>query len=414
MKIGIIGGGAAGMMCATTLVEKSLSNEIHIFEKNNKLGVKVALTGGGRCNVTTGISDKNLLQKKYIRGSKFLSPALSAFGPSEVFSWFETRGVPLKVEEGMRVFPESNKSEDIINVFYKILKIPNIRFHFKERVIDIEKRGNQFEVQTLGGNFIFDVLVITTGGNAYAQTGSTGEGYGFAKKLGHSITKLGPSLNSFLVDEKWCKDLTGLSLPNTRFQAQTDTGQKVDVIGPVLFTHFGISGPNTFALAGHLAFDLINPQQTKKVIFIPDADYNFEDWNKALQAKFTEFPNKQIRNILNSFFPSKFVNKVLEIINIKPEKSVNIVTREERMKLAHILSGDLKLTITSRRPGDEFVTAGGISLDELDRKTMQSKLIPNLYFAGEVLDVDGVTGGYNLQAAWATGRLAGQSIARLD
>jgi len=410
MKIAIIGGGAAGIMCAATLAEKNDKHEVHIFEKNSKLGMKVSISGGGRCNVTTGIQDKTILAKKYIRGSNFLSPALAAFGPKAVMDWFESHNVPLKIEEDLRVFPESNNSEDVIDVFYDIFKKHNVILHFQEGVTQILQNKEKFTIQTKLENYEFDVLVLTTGGNAYSQTGSTGEGYVFAKNLGHTITTLGPSLNSFLTEEKWCKELLGISFKNSKFVTTTDEGKKVEATGPMIFTHFGISGPTTFALAAHLAFDTINPKHSKVVSFIPKAELDFNYWNESFQKQIANFPLKQIHNILTLELPSRFATKILELANILPERKANSITREERIKLAKLLAGELKLTLTMRKVGDEFVTAGGINSNEVDRKTMRSKLNPNLYFAGEILDVDGLTGGFNLQAAWCTGRLVGMNF----
>jgi predicted Rossmann fold flavoprotein len=410
-KIAIIGGGAAGMMAAATILEGGTGNfEIHLFEKNKRLGVKVAISGGGRCNVTTGITEKNLLMSKYIRGREFLKPSFAAFPPEKVRQWFEDHDVPLKEEEDKRVFPKSDVGTDIIAAFEQIYAGRNMHVHFMEGIKDIQKDVDGFSIKTANSDYKFDTVVLASGANAYAHTGSTGDGYNFAKNFGHSITPLGPSLNSFEVKEIWCKEISGLSFPNAKFKTTLSTGEKISVEGPMLFTHFGISGPAVFALAAHIAFEKIMPNTPLEISLMPEAGHDFNYWDQKLLQLFAEKGSRHIDNCLSELLPQRFTDKLLEVCEIEKDKKSAELTKLKRQSIARMLGDGLTITLLSRRPGDEFVTAGGIELSEVDRKTMRSKLNPNLYFAGEILNIDGLTGGFNLQAAWATGRVAGLNI----
>lgn len=412
MKIAIIGGGAAGLMAAATLLEEHIDAVIHIFEKNQVLGKKVSISGGGRCNVTTGITDKQLLLSKYIRGSKFLIPAFGLFPPQKVIEWFEKNRLPLKIEKDNRVFPVSDIGSDVVDLFTRIFN-NKILIHYSEPVkllLPIGKTG--FKVETEKGIFDFDIVIITSGGNAYSHTGSSGDGYNFAKSCGHTITRLGPSLNSFEVEENWCKKLSGISIKNARLETILENNIKKSTIGPFIFTHFGISGPVTFAISAHLAFSMISKSSPIKILFSPDADETFESWNKKFQDIISVSGGRQIKNILSEFLPERFAEEILILSQIRRDKKAAEVSKEERKIICKLLSGNIEITLIARKKGDEFVTAGGVCLNEVDRKTMQSIINPNLYLAGEVLDIDGLTGGFNLQSAWATGRLAGVNIAK--
>ncbi|MBI4836744.1 MAG: aminoacetone oxidase family FAD-binding enzyme [Candidatus Abawacabacteria bacterium] len=410
-KIAVIGGGAAGMMVVATLLENNANADIHLFEKNPSLGKKVIISGGGRCNVTTGINEARILERKYIRGWQFLKPSLANFPPEKVYNWFEKHGVPLKNEADNRVFPQSDQGTDIVAVFERIFAAHNVHLHLNQSVQSMTPEGNAVRIRSSALNEIFDYVVITTGGNAYRHTGSTGDGYDFAKACGHSITALGPSLNSFEVAEEWPKMLTGISFPWAQLVTLVD-GEKMVANGPFLFTHFGISGPVTFAFSAHVAFLPIHRETPLPVCFSPDASVNFEQWNNRLQKLFAENGAKQVHSILSTFFPKRFVDVVLNQAMISHSKQVATISKDERKLLAYLFSGRLTFSLIARRAGDEFVTAGGVNTDEIDRKSMQSKIISQLYFAGEVMNIDGVTGGFNLQVAWATGRMAGESIAK--
>lgn len=407
-KVGIIGGGAAGMMAAATLLESNVELEVHLFEKNSSLGKKVIISGGGRCNVTTGITDERALEKKYIRGMRFFKPALANFPPDKVLQWFELHGVPLKTESDSRVFPVSDRGQDIVGAFENVFAKGNLHLHFSEPIKSLSKGDVSFVLVTEIQTYEFDFIVIATGGNAYRHTGSSGDGYAFAVSCGHSITQLGPSLNSFEVVEGWPKALSGISFPAARLE--TCDADRVGATGPFLFTHFGISGPVTFAFSAHTAFADVTQQKPLLVSFSPFAALSFEAWYERIQKAIESAGAKQIHSLLDQLLPKRFVVTLMEIARIKPDKQAATLSKEERKNLAHLLSGKLCISLVARRPGDEFVTAGGVDTDEINRKTMESKICNSLYFAGEVVNIDGVTGGFNLQVAWATGRLAGQSI----
>lgn len=405
-KIAIIGGGAAGLMAAATILESQNTSEyeVHLFEKNKKLGAKVIISGGGRCNVTTGVRNKDKLLKNYTRGSQFLKAALSKFTPEMVYNWFENHGVPLKMEDDLRAFPVSNDGNDIVRIFIQLFIDHKAKIHLGESVKKISKQNNTFEITTTKETYHFNKVIITTGGNAYRQTGSTGDGYDFAQSLGHTITELGPSLNSFLVAEKWIPNLSGLSFPNAQLQYK-----KIKVNGPFLFTHFGISGPVTFSLSSNISYEKISKDHPLEINFMPDAKKHFEIWETELKSLFEKNSKKQIKNILQKLFPERFVIELITLANIPEQKTGAEISKQERQSLSNLLGGKISITLLQRRPGDEFVTAGGVSTDEINSQTMESLLCPGLYFAGEIMNVDGVTGGFNLQSSWATGQLAGKN-----
>ncbi len=410
-RIAIIGGGAAGLMCAATLQESDQELEIHLYEKNPYLGAKVIISGGGRCNVTTGITDKKTLLSKYTRGSQFLKSAIGQFPPEKVQAWFEEQGIQLKTEDDMRVFPVSNDGKEVVKVFERLFENNKVMVHLKEQVMSIHPNDDgTCQIVTKTSEKTVDYVVITTGGNAYQHTGSTGDGYAFSRAFGHSITPLGPSLNSFLCHENWPKNLSGIALENALLSSKTDTGEKVSTEGPMLFTHFGISGPATFALSSHLAFSTISEEQSKEVFIRPYAKRNAHEWNSILLEHFETHRAQQLQKALKIHFPQRLVQVLFSQADINPEKPNSEVSKKERLRLSELLGGQLKVSLSKRRPGDEFVTAGGVELSEIDKKTMQSKRHPALFFGGEIMNVDGVTGGFNLQASWATGRLAAQSI----
>lgn len=417
MKIAIIGGGAAGIMAAAALIEETVGlsaefkPEIFLFEKNLALGRKVVISGGGRCNVTTGLRDKNLLLKKYIRGADFLRHALAFFSPAKVYDWFESHGVPLKIEDDLRVFPGSNKGTDVVAVFEKMFVASSVRLHLGESVKFVRPVDAKFQLETTKSIYEMDYVVITTGGNAYRHTGSTGDGYDFARECGHTITDLGPSLNSFETVEDWPRKLSGLSLPWVKLEAVL-SGVRKQFEGPFLFTHFGVSGPAVFGISAHLAFSKISPQIPLELVLYPMAEMGLKQWDDELRLKFEAQGAAQLHNVLAELLPRRLADEMLALAGLTRDKRVSKISREERITLSKLLAGGLKLHLTNRRPGDEFVTAGGVNTGEVNNKTMQSLKHPGLYLAGEVLDVDGVTGGFNLQASWATGRLAGMSIAK--
>ncbi|NRH21472.1 aminoacetone oxidase family FAD-binding enzyme [Candidatus Gracilibacteria bacterium] len=405
-QITIIGAGAAGLMTAATILEntESESCHIHIFEKNKTPGNKVIISGGGRCNLTTGIEDKKILLSKYTRGADFIRKAFGKFSPRKCREWFESHGVPLKCEKDNRVFPVSDDGYDIVEVFEKLFaKYRNrITLHYGEGVDSILSGNSAFQITTKKGTYDSDIVVITTGGNAYSHTGSTGDGYAFARSLGHTVTQLGPSLSSFLTSEKWTHELSGLAFESAKIG---------DLQGPLLLTHFGISGPLAFMTSSGFAWETIDKNHPKIVHFSPISTMGYIEWEAFLKEQFANHPKKLIISILTEKLPRRFAEAFIReyftsIETIYPV-SIGKVIRENISKL---LGEGIPLTLTDRRPGDEFVTAGGVNTDEIDAETMESKIQKNLYFAGEVLNVDGFTGGFSLQICWASGYVAGRDI----
>jgi len=373
-KTVIIGGGAAGMMAAATICEQTKDAQVVLIEKNSKLGRKVALTGGGRCNVTTGLTDIKEVLRKYPRGSRFLRHAMYEFPPRKMQEWVEQHGVPLKTETDMRVFPRSDRGDDIVEIFKKILRKSNAEIKLKKMVTKIEKREDKFIV----GGEETDSLIITTGGAGHDLVGS----------LGHKITDLASSLSPFVTEEEWTKELSGLSFQKARLRIG-----KYEFVGPILLTHKGISGPATFAISALTAYEHL--PMTLNIDFISETS------REELTAAITAVQQRSFCNTIGQFVPKAFAKM------IATDKKNAEVSKKEINKAIETIK-NTELTITSHVEGKEFVTAGGIDLADINPKTMESKICSGLYFAGEILDVDGYTGGFNLQAAWATGRLAGK------
>lgn len=409
MSIAIIGGGAAGMMAAAAILEINPEEELFLIEKNSTLGQKVIISGGGRCNVTTGFSDLRLIADRYPRGGKFLQSAFHRFSPQAVYEWFENHGVPLKTEEDLRVFPKSDNGRDIVAVFEKLFAKSNVHILFRTELTELQKNGTQFTL-TLKNHepLLVDKVILTTGGQAYRATGSTGDGYRFAESLGHTITPLAPSLNSFITQESWPKNLAGVALKKVRLS--TKTSKKIEWTGPILFTHRGLTGPAVFALSALIAFEIYTPQQPLELTLdlLPDTPQNLleEEFQKHTQ----ENPKKTFRNLVAHFVPRSVAAELCDQLHIDEEKQSPQVGKKEKIKLLENLK-HLHLHLIGRAAGEEFVTAGGVDTDEVDPRTMESKKTPGLYFAGEILNMDGFTGGYNLQAAWASGHCAGENAA---
>lgn len=409
MRVGIIGGGAAGMMCAATVKQEHPDAEIFLIERNDGLGKKVIISGGGRCNVTTGIQDIKTVLKKYPRGEKFLTSAMYAFPPEATYHWFESRGVPLKNQEDNRVFPQSDDGKDIVRIFENLFKQTGVRVFLKTAVIHVEKKNEQFFIHCKGNPdpVIVDKLVLTTGGQAYRQTGSTGDGYAFASSLGHTITSLAPSLNAFFTKETWPARLSGLSFSNAKITAKRE--RKPHFTGPFLFTHKGISGPAVFALSSLVAFETYNPEQPLDITIDLFPEIHQDAVHAELERLIKLHQQKLLENVLGMFIPKSLAEIVLEELSIDKTKHCNETAKKDLNRICMWLKA-IPLSVVQRGAGDEFVTAGGVHTDEVDPRTMQSKICPGLSFAGEILNVDGFTGGFNLQASWATGHLAGSML----
>ena len=409
MKVAIVGGGAAGMMCVATILEEHKNDvEVFLIEKNVLLGKKVIISGGGRCNVTTGIEDLKLVLSKYPRGSKFLQSAMHRFSPVQVRDWFENHGVPLKCEDDLRVFPVSNDGHDIVGVFEKIFRNSKIDLLFKHNMKNIVKEKNKFIISFKEQKDLeVDKVVMALGGQAYRQTGSTGDGYSILEKLGHKITELAPSLNSFLTQEKWPKELSGLSFEKATIKVKGQ--KKYQFTGPFLFTHTGVSGPAVFALSSLIAFEKYDKQNPLGILIDVLPDLSLDNLFLELQKLREENLKKTFKNTLHNFLPKSLAEKVCENLGIDfNKKNVEMSKKDLRIVSEYIKA--LPLTVIGRGAGDEFVTAGGVELSEVDPKTMKSKIVPGLYFGGEILNIDGFTGGFNLQASWATGRMAGLGV----
>jgi predicted Rossmann fold flavoprotein len=414
-SVAIIGGGAAGMLVAATLAEADFSGNMLLFEKNSRLWAKVIISGGGRCNVTTGLYKKQELLSKYPRGAKFLEHAIATFWPRSIRRWFEAHGVPCKEEEDHRIFPVSDDGKDIVGVFERLFIERAVDVHCKESIQQISRttcsdgtcRG--FTLISDKGSYQVDHVVLTTWGNAYAHTGSSGDGYAFARALGHTITPLGPSLNSFLTTEERLHGCSGISFPHATLKTQDE---KTTTTWPVLLTHFGLSGPATFAFSAHIPFVPITKEMPFPVLLQPDAKLT-KDKRMQLFTKWATYtPKKEVGTLLRDYFTKRFTETLLTFANIDQHTFLSNLKKEDRSRLSHLLGAWIPLTFIQRRPGDEFVTAGGISLTEVDPKTGQSLLVPGLFFAGEILDIDGYTWGYNLTSSWAMGRVVGMQIAK--
>jgi predicted Rossmann fold flavoprotein len=390
----IIGGGPAGVMAAIRANERG--KKVVLIEKNNVLGNKFLLTGGGRCNLThAGLTNKEFVSNYENNGDFLLSP-LSKFSPNDLMKYFKDKGVKLKEEDG-KVFPKSDKAREVLNCLIRELK--GVKVLYDSEVVDIVFKDKKIEKVILknGKEIEAENYLFTTGGKSYSHTGSTGDGFVWAKKMGHSVSDLKPALTPLETKEKWVQRMKGITLNNIG----VSLNNKKKIIGDVLFTHFGISGPVILNLSGS-----INPRDN---IFLDlEPDLNQEEVNKKLLNIFEENPKKDIINVL--YFKDKFNTLLLELANIDKSTMCRNISREERMRLIKNIK-KIKLTVIALMGFDKaMITKGGVSLKEIDSKTMKSKIIDNLYFAGEILDINGQTGGFNLQSAFSTGYVAGENV----
>ncbi|MCD8123233.1 MAG: NAD(P)/FAD-dependent oxidoreductase [Clostridiales bacterium] len=406
-RVVIVGGGAAGMMAAIAAAEAG--HTVRLLEKNEKLGKKLFITGKGRCNLTNACDTEELF-RHVVSNPRFLYSSFYRFGNSDVMDFMEKGGCPLKTERGNRVFPVSDKSSDVIRVLANRLHELGVQVSLHTEVSDIlTEQGRACGVRLKKDRRVIpaDAVVVATGGLSYPSTGSTGDGYRFARTLGHTVTKLSPALVPFETLEPTEK-LQGLSLRNIRVKILNGSRVLYEEFGEMLFTHFGVSGPVLLSASSYVAAALRTGPLTLSIDLKPAL--SAEQLDARILRDFEERKNRQFGNSLGRLLPSKLIPVVVDATGIDSDKKVNEITRGERERLVSI-GKDFRLTLTGLRDFNEaIITQGGVSVKEINPSTMESRKVPGLYFAGEVLDLDAVTGGFNLQIAWSTGRLAGESV----
>lgn len=414
-KIVVIGGGAAGLMAAISAADHG--GQVVLLEKMSSIGRKLAITGKGRCNITNSCDIKTMIQHIPGNGS-FLYGAFHAFSNEDVIAFVEDQGVPTKEERGGRIFPASDEAKDVVQAFYGALVEKKVKLVTRHRVQSIViDEGRVKALKTDHGDISADAVILATGGSSYPATGSSGDGYEMARAIGHKIVPLKPSLIPLETAEDWISSLQGLSLKNVR-ATLIAAGKKVDEeFGEMLFTHFGLSGPIILSLSRSASQWIDSKQKTTAEVII---EINLkpalaeEVLNKRLQRDFEKFSRKQIKNSLGELLPAKLIPVIIDLAHIDGDKFVHQLTKDERLRLLDQLL-HLKFTIKGTRPlAEAIVTAGGVDTREINPKTMESKLISGMFFAGEVIDIDGYTGGYNLQAAFSTGFVAGRAAAERD
>ncbi len=405
-KIAVIGGGAAGMMAAGAAL--SYGAQVTVFEQTDRLGKKLAITGKGRCNVTNNSSIDGFLEN-VTKNARFLYASLSAFDTQSTVSFFENLGVPLKTERGQRVFPQSERAKDIVEAMKMYSSGANVIY---QKVRKISRQNDGSFIVTAKENYSFDAVIIATGGKSYPKTGSDGSGYFLASRLGHTVTELIPSLVPLESPDGACSQMQGLSLKNVAISIKAD-GKKAlyTDFGEMMFTHFGVTGPMILSASAHLRGVDIS-SLTLYVDLKPALDEKTLD--ARLISEFSSNLNKDLINSLGGLLPSKMILPFIRKSGINERTKVNSITKEERRKILELLKA-FPIKLSGMRPIEEaIITSGGVLTKEISPKDMQSKLIPGLYFAGEIIDVDAYTGGFNLQIAFSTGYLAGISAATFE
>lgn len=406
-KVIVIGAGAAGTMAAGVAAQNGA--EVILLERNEKIARKVMITGKGRCNVTNNVADTQEFISNIPGNGRFLYGAFSSFNSQDTIDFFENYGVPLKVERGNRVFPVSDKAVDIVDALNRYITTNKVQ-RKTERVAKLIVEDNEIRgVETEFGNKYFaDAVIVATGGLSYPKTGSSGDGYELAKSVGHTVTELRPSLSALVCREGLCSECMGLSLKNVAIRV-VDTQKKKEIyddFGEMLFTHFGVSGPMILSASAHMR----NMEKARYEIYIDlKPALNHEKLDARILRDFADNSNKSISNILALLVPKSLIVPILKLAHIKPSEKANQITKDMRKALIDVIKG-IKLTIMDFNDISEaIVTSGGVKISEINPKTMESKICKGLYFAGEVIDCDGYTGGFNLQIAFSTGQLAGKS-----
>lgn len=408
-QIVVIGGGAAGLMAAVIAGREGA--RVILLEKMNMVGKKMGITGKGRCNITNSADISDFIKNTPGNG-KFLYGAYERFSNVDLLALLHEWGLKTKVERGGRVFPESDSALEVRNLFMKMLKKYNVTVHLNEAVTKIVTKDNVVtDVVTTKESYACEAVIIATGGASYPLTGSTGDGYRLAEGVGHSITDIRPSLVPIVTEESWVKDIMGLSLRNVEVSIVSKEKVQAKMFGEMMFTHFGVTGPTILSLSNTVG-KLLRKKKTAPIavsINLKPA-LTAEVLDKRLQKDFDLYSKKQLANGMKDLLPSNLIPIIISLAKLDPAKPINQITKEERHQLCHVLQ-HMTLTVKGLRPVEEaIVTAGGISLKEFNPKTMESKLVKGLYGAGEVLDIDAFTGGYNLQAAFSTGYVAAMHI----
>lgn len=419
-KVIVVGGGPAGMFAAIAAAENG--HRVILLEKNEKLGKKLYITGKGRCNITNS-SDMDVLFSSVMTNAKFLYSAFYAYDNQRVMAFFENAGLPLKIERGNRVFPVSDHSSDVISALSRTLKAKGVEVRLNTEVADVlyeentergedDKKAPEFTAKgvVLKNREVLkaDAVVLATGGFSYQTTGSTGDGYRFAEKMGHTVTEICPSLVPFYAKEFYVKEMQGLSLRNVGVRISYGKKLLYDEFGEMLFTHFGVSGPLILTASAKIPRKYTKEALDMKIDLKPALTE--EQLDKRVLKDFDEAKNKQFKNAVGKLFPAKMIPVMIELSGIDPEKPVNLVTKEERLAFVKRMKA-FPVTLCGLRDFNEaIITRGGIKVGEVNPSTMESKKVERLYFCGELLDLDALTGGFNLQIAWSTGYLAGNSI----
>jgi len=404
----IIGGGPAGLMAASRASE--LGASVLLLEKNKQPGIKLLTTGGGRCNITNFIEDYKLLATNYGKNSRFLLSAFSKFGPSETVEYFENLGIKTKIEKNNQVFPVSDTARDVLNVLINNIKkhqgeIQTEKIVEKIIVTKIEPKIIEKIILTSGEELSADNYIIATGGRSYPLTGSTGDAYQWLNNMGHEIVKPRPGLAPIIIQEKFIKDLEGLSMSNVTLTLKTDDREITSVTGDIIFTGVGLSGPASLNLSRSI--NTSNRNLKVDLDLFPEISVN--ELDKNLQNLFNQNRQKTIKNTLPALLPAKLIPVIIKLAFLDGEKKTDSITKINRQTLSNLLK-NLSLTITAIADFNKaMITVGGLDIKDIDPKTMRSRLISNLFIAGELLDIDGPTGGFNLQACWSTGYVAGSS-----
>lgn len=405
-KIIVIGAGASGMMAAGVAASKGA--RVILLEKKDRAGRKISISGKGRCNVTTAV-DQDQLLKGYPGNGRFLYSAFHAFSNQDLIEFLNERGLETRVERGNRVFPVSDHAEDVVQLLLGFAARAGVELIPSTPVERIEfNDGKVCSVKTANRSYPADAVIICTGGMSYPGTGSTGDGYDMAKAAGHTIIEPRPGLVPLISSEPWVKELQGLALKNVRARSFREDGKKINEdFGELLFTHFGLSGPIILSMSRDIGDYIYQKKKTVRMVLDMKPALSEEKLDERLQRDFEKYARKMFKNSLGDLLPHKMIPVIISLSGINPDKECNQISRGERRELVALLK-QFTLTVTGTRPIQEaIVTTGGVNVKEVDPKTMQSKLMEGLYFAGEVLDIDGYTGGYNLQAAFSTGYVAG-------